>query len=88
MSKENFLCCAPCGGSVRPGVSVTYFNPRSPVGKQLNCYADDFSCFGFQSTLPMGGATYGDIARVQRALFQSTLPVGGATRICSGILPL
>ena len=35
----------------------------------------------FQSTLPVGGATYTDIMPRELVQFQSTLPVGGATGV-------
>ena len=34
----------------------------------------------FQSTLPVGGATFSSIMLLSLTVFQSTLPVGGATR--------
>ena len=57
-----------------------YFNPRSPWGERLFGHGLLQGIHGFQSTLPVGGATayYNGVA-LASTLFQSTLPVGGAT---------
>ena len=56
------------------------FNPRSPWGeRRLDFYKPVFANIGFQSTLPVGGATLKPITRDLSDEFQSTLPVGGAT---------
>ena len=38
-------------------VHLLYFNPRSPCGERLNHTADGLFAGGFQSTLPVWGAT-------------------------------
>ena len=82
--REFSLLCSLRGVTrecVRPGVSVTYFNPRSPQGKRRECLcrSEPPDC-NFNPRSPWGGATlclgYGHPA----PMFQSTLPVGGATR--------
>ena len=74
---------APRGGSDGKGHDIPHkwddFNPRSPWGERLPLRTVEDWCAGFQSTLPVGGATYGAEPRVEITIFQSTLPVGGAT---------
>ena len=56
------------------------FNPRSPWGERPLSGAISARTSRFQSTLPVGGATYDMIYNeFFRDEFQSTLPVGGAT---------
>ena len=75
---------APRGGSDWAGRrcrrSGLYFNPRSPRGERPFQWSQT-SLFGtFQSTLPAGGATTGEVIKVASLYkFQSTLPAGGAT---------
>ncbi len=75
---------APRGGSdrksrtMRPG-SPAYFNPRSPWGERPVRFPSLPHNCGFQSTLPVGGATNIIVKRLIFLRFQSTLPVGGAT---------
>ena len=56
------------------------FNPRSPWGERPPLFAFASKTVVFQSTLPVGGATYFLWREDGPKLFQSTLPVGGATR--------
>ena len=56
------------------------FNPRSPWGERQLTQADRDRAGGFQSTLPVGGATIAQSSHAHgHHRFQSTLPVGGAT---------
>ena len=58
----------------------TDFNPRSPCGERLYDNPTKWQSFGFQSTLPVRGATLlTPRTPVSLLLFQSTLPVRGAT---------
>ena len=81
--RANFNPHSPCGE--RPGVAalgrvLRYFNPRSPCGERLLEVLDEHMECGFQSTLPVWGATSQLIAAILPLLeFQSTLPVWGAT---------
>ena len=59
--------------------STIYFNPRSPWGERPSVRLPKGLKHGFQSTLPVGGATTLPPGWFVRHLFQSTLPVGGAT---------
>ena len=56
------------------------FNPRSPCGERPDAMIQDMMQSGFQSTLPVWGATLQTSRTPPTALFQSTLPVWGATR--------
>ena len=56
-----------------------YFNPRSPCGERLSIVSSTTSGFGFQSTLPVRGATPAALVISCEIVFQSTLPVRGAT---------
>ena len=58
---------------------MSNFNPRSPWGERRDTFTLLIKNAKFQSTLPVGGATYRDPGRGGKRLFQSTLPVGGAT---------
>ena len=74
---------APRVGS-DPGLSAPawargYFNPRSPCGERLSAQVSALVAQGFQSTLPVWGATKPDIYPIILQEFQSTLPVWGAT---------
>ena len=74
---------APRGGSDRCG-SVSRcprvdFNPRSPWGERLRRLQRKYDAVKFQSTLPVGGATFKGTDKHIVFPFQSTLPVGGAT---------
>ena len=59
--------------------NIVYFNPRSPCGERRPRYDNSSSFVGFQSTLPVWGATGDDERERGRDEFQSTLPVWGAT---------
>ena len=58
---------------------VKHFNPRSPCGERLGFRLHSRSSSGFQSTLPLRGATTGQGLYTERHGFQSTLPLRGAT---------
>ena len=83
---------APRGGSdsFAPERYQRYsnFNPRSPWGERH--FSTDFPFWsdGFQSTLPVGGATSITGSDRFSTSFQSTLPVGGATYFGIGFLLL
>ena len=76
---------APRGGSdawsrVYPPPAAFYFNPRSPWGERQHNRFPGASRELFQSTLPVGGATWrATVFGLMQLEFQSTLPVGGAT---------
>ena len=75
---------APRGGSDplrnQPLRNPLYFNPRSPWGERLKSSRETVLTLGFQSTLPVGGATFTKLpVNGSELVFQSTLPVGGAT---------
>ena len=75
---------APRGGSDPPARQespwVHRFNPRSPWGERLAVGSVNFNLVKFQSTLPVGGATWRLLGLCPPPqMFQSTLPVGGAT---------
>ena len=56
------------------------FNPRSPCGERLTDIIRSVTIRGFQSTLPVWGATPTQMIQPYgTTLFQSTLPVWGAT---------
>ena len=57
-----------------------YFNPRSPCGERLVEAGFLIYQKGFQSTLPVWGATESAQQGRKLSLFQSTLPVWGATQ--------
>ena len=60
------------------------FNPRSPCGERHRRAVVPFIYHGFQSTLPVRGATAVSSAAARNALsFQSTLPVRGATFVAN-----
>ena len=62
-TREHFLISihAPHAGSDKgqaPGQGPNlYFNPRSPCGERLGGVSNSQHVYGFQSTLPMRGAT-------------------------------
>ena len=56
------------------------FNPRSPCGERPCPTLRKPRKPGFQSTLPVWGATKSEAASKPSQTFQSTLPVWGATR--------
>ena len=62
------------------------FNPRSPWGERLLMACLARPPIPFQSTLPVGGATWDRNGWMPMHGFQSTLPVGGATFVAAGIL--
>ena len=74
---------APRGGSDSVNVVIfdghLDFNPRSPWGERHQYFDSQKRTFGFQSTLPVGGATANRALMESPPIFQSTLPVGGAT---------
>ena len=55
------------------------FNPRSPCGERLYGFDVDVYVDGFQSTLPLWGATSEAVGKMPKIQFQSTLPLWGAT---------
>ena len=55
------------------------FNPRSPCGERPRPPQSSSAASGFQSTLPVRGATMAVFAAVRTVGFQPTLPVRGAT---------
>ena len=57
----------------------SYFNPRSPCGERHNKAVIERALIGFQSTLPVWGATVECGKMTADEAFQSTLPVWGAT---------
>ena len=61
------------------GYLFLYFNPRSPCGERPINGDGDYNMPGFQSTLPMRGATKGSWKSARTWRFQSTLPMRGAT---------
>ena len=68
----------PCTGRRR--LSLRNFNPHSPCGERPMPAAGRSPRFLFQSTLPLRGATSGEVPSNQRGReFQSTLPLRGAT---------
>ena len=74
----------PRGGSdITTGNNSTRgndFNPHSPWGERLPKLHYSQKYDRFQSTLPVGGATFArDTIHGGAIVFQSTLPVGGAT---------
>ena len=82
--RANFNPRSPWGerlGHGPAGVAPLHFNPRSPWGERLKKAKLTRKIQRFQSTLPVGGATFGTIlGTLSMPIFQSTLPVGGATR--------
>ena len=83
---RNISIHAPRGGSdvILVPVRSVYldFNPRSPWGERRAALTAVLCPLLFQSTLPVGGATFLAVHVIDPLLFQSTLPVGGATSIC------
>ena len=65
--------------SDRKSLLPRYFNPRSPCGERPRPVFDLRAKAGFQSTLPVWGATMKQLRSGTGGLFQSTLPVWGAT---------
>ena len=82
---EHISIHAPRGGSDRPGQpplragAISIHAPRG--GSDLIFRRKLLPHLAFQSTLPVGGATFLVSIPGCLALFQSTLPVGGATSI-------
>ena len=74
---------APRGGSDNQFANVKTglmdFNPRSPWGERRHLPSRTPRQKRFQSTLPVGGATFLALGLIGNGIFQSTLPVGGAT---------
>ena len=74
---------APRGGSDQQqavkAAADDNFNPRSPWGERRAFPPFFHVMVGFQSTLPVGGATEQGRNVLANIEFQSTLPVGGAT---------
>ena len=75
---------APRGGSdglFYVGVSQhNYFNPRSPWGERRRGSNSLRSLFIFQSTLPVGGATYEDLHKHHQNRISIHAPRGGSDR--------
>ena len=80
---------APRVGSDPPGLWTRTrhndFNPRSPCGERQASRLHQRGPHGFQSTLPVWGATSQNRVFVTDDTFQSTLPVWGATRRSQGV---
>ena len=76
---------APHAGSDKGETNGTcngrHFNPRSPCGERRFIGHVHRRGYGFQSTLPMRGATMLWHALQRGTVFQSTLPMRGATGI-------
>ena len=74
---------SPCGERPR-FLPLTFtpddFNPRSPCGERRLWFCAIANVKGFQSTLPLRGATHLWRRRQWSRRFQSTLPLRGATR--------
>ena len=70
-----------------PPMSDLDFNPRSPWGERHKSSRGTALTLGFQSTLPVGGATRFSALPFRAYAFQSTLPVGGATKFQTVNLP-
>ena len=74
---------APRVGSDAPldllAARSTGFNPRSPCGERRTTGSAGSPKHGFQSTLPVWGATKDCGCFILSSRFQSTLPVWGAT---------
>ena len=64
----------------RSSLQVHNFNPRSPCGERQVLGSVNVREAGFQSTLPVWGATIAKLCEDEDFGFQSTLPVWGATR--------
>ena len=81
-TRTNFNPRSPCGERQGTGTISSPgsdFNPRSPCGERLQSRYADKHKYGFQSTLPVWGATFNLQKFGQWTGFQSTLPVWGAT---------
>lgn len=61
--------------------NTSHFNPRSPCEERPRPPQSSSAASGFQSTLPVRGATMAVFAAVRTVGFQPTLPVRGATAI-------
>ena len=66
-------------GSLRPCARPSNFNPRSPCGERHKIKVGAMTAGGFQSTLPLRGATVSNVLLMASLSFQSTLLLGGAT---------
>ena len=81
--RRNFNPRSPCGerpATTTMSTAERYFNPRSPCGERQVLGSVNVREAGFQSTLPVWGATtQWDGKRNCTRIFQSTLPVWGAT---------
>ena len=66
--------------------SVWDFNPRSPCGERRHSPGVPRRPHGFQSTLPLRGATPRQRVHTPPRRFQSTLPLRGATKLNLNIL--
>ena len=82
-SKEGISIHAPLTGSDSALSEyrrvMLYFNPRSPYGERLQSNDRHRLSWGFQSTLPLRGATTASNPVINGLKFQSTLPLRGAT---------
>ena len=80
---RNFNPRSPYGERQRSCIQCrkcSYFNPRSPYGERPPAVRSHDPLDGFQSTLPLRGATKMWDHKNSRSGFQSTLPLRGATR--------
>ena len=73
------LAGSDCGGLYARHTECRHFNPHSPCGERPTAAADPTIPSGFQSTLPLRGATFLQLYVLPSTLFQSTLPLRGAT---------
>ena len=70
---------------VDQAADIIDFNPRSPCGeRRANGRQRPAVVSGFQSTLPVWGATSFSSVNTSKIGFQSTLPVWGATGCAGG----
>ena len=76
---------APLAGSDRPQnspiCSPCNFNPRSPCGERPDCITPTGYAEGFQSTLPLRGATYEFIYLRRTDVISIHAPLAGSDRI-------
>ena len=87
---KDFNPRSPCGERLARGrdlQATRHFNPRSPCGERLGQLIIIGCVDGFQSTLPLRGATPCTSGSQPVRVFQSTLPLRGATR-ATGCPPL
>ena len=64
-----------------------YFNPRSPCGERLSVYVRVIRAVGFQSTLPVWGATSGERGRLDGASISIHAPRVGSDWLKTEVCP-